>query len=89
MFRKHCNNRRFNFPDTIWETNSAVCGRWDRFLTYIADNFIIQKVEEGTRVSAILVLILINRDEVVEGIKVIGILGKSISYYHHNVGMGN
>lgn len=43
----------------------------------VADNFVILKVEEGTRGSTILELILTNRDEIVERMEVLGTLGEN------------
>lgn len=35
----------FNYPDICWVTNTAEHASSQRFLNYIADNFMIQKVE--------------------------------------------
>ncbi|XP_058028993.1 uncharacterized protein LOC131193128 [Ahaetulla prasina] len=67
----------FNYPDINWETNSAPSGRSNRFLTNLADNFVSQKIEKATRGSAILDLILTNRDEMIEGVEATGTLGAS------------
>ncbi|KAF7252758.1 hypothetical protein EYD10_02105 [Varanus komodoensis] len=67
----------FNFPDICWDTNSAKHGPSKRFLTCVVDNFLQQKVEEGTRGSAILDLILTNRDGLVDKITTMGTLGES------------
>ena len=67
----------FNFPDICWETYSAKQGPSKKFLSCAADNFLLQKVEEGTRGSAILDLILTNRDELVDKVAVSGTLGES------------
>lgn len=43
----------------------------------IVENLVIQKVEKGTKESAILSFILTNRNEVVQGAEVVAILRKS------------
>lgn len=35
----------FNYPDNNWETNSAANGRLNRFVVCLADNFILQIME--------------------------------------------
>ncbi|XP_060136500.1 uncharacterized protein LOC132592834 [Zootoca vivipara] len=67
----------FNYPDICWMSNSAKSIRSNRFLTGLADNFIVQKVGEATRGSAILDLVLTNSDDLVSGVEVAGSLGGS------------
>ena len=67
----------FNYPDICWMSNSAKSTRSNRFLTGLADNFIVQKVGEATRGSAILDLVLTNSDDLVSGVEVAGSLGGS------------
>ncbi|XP_060139070.1 uncharacterized protein LOC132593239 [Zootoca vivipara] len=67
----------FNYPDICWMSNSAKSIRLNRFLTGLADNFIVQKVGEATRGSAILDLVLTNSDDLVSGVDVAGSLGGS------------
>ncbi|XP_073518171.1 uncharacterized protein [Phyllobates terribilis] len=67
----------FNYPDICWESLSSKTNRSSKFLSSLADNFIFQKVGEKTRGSATLDLILINREEMVEEVKVAGTLGGS------------
>lgn len=65
----------FNYPDNYWDYKSAKSQRSNQLLSSIADNFICQKVEDRTRVSDILALILNNREEMVEEEKKTNILG--------------
>ncbi|CAI5785062.1 Hypothetical predicted protein [Podarcis lilfordi] len=67
----------FNYPDICWMSNSAKSIRSNRFLTGLADNFIVQKVGEATRGTAILDLVLTNVDDLVSGVEVEGSLGAS------------
>ncbi|XP_070619981.1 polyadenylate-binding protein 4 isoform X1 [Erythrolamprus reginae] len=67
----------FNYPDINWKTNSAPSGKSAKFLSSLADNFLTQKVETGTRGNAILDLILTNREETIEGTEEEGKLGES------------
>ena len=67
----------FNCPNICWQSNSAKNIRSSKFLTCLADNFMVQKVEEATRGSAILDLILTNRDNLVNEVEVVGSLGGS------------
>lgn len=71
------NNRRFNYLDICWESMSAK--KSNKFLAFLADNFINQKEEEGKRGFAIQDLILTNREEYVEEGTLTGTLGAS----HH------
>uniref|UniRef100_A0A670J7Z7 Reverse transcriptase domain-containing protein n=1 Tax=Podarcis muralis TaxID=64176 RepID=A0A670J7Z7_PODMU len=67
----------FNYPDICWMSSSAKSIRSNRFLTTLADNFIVQKVGEATRGTAILDLVLTNVDDLVSGVEVEGSLGAS------------
>lgn len=52
------------------------CTKWE--IKQISnDNIVIQKVEEGTKGSTILDLILSNRDEMIERVEVVGTLEES------------
>ena len=64
----------FNYPDICWRLNSEKTARSNKFLTSLADNFIVQKVEDTTRGSAILDLILTNKEDLVNGVRVVGYL---------------
>ena len=55
----------FNYPDICWEANSVKYGPSKKVLACVTDNFLLQKVEKETRGSAILDLILTNRDDLV------------------------
>lgn len=67
----------FNYPDICWESLSGKTHGSTKFLSSLADNFICQKVEKKTRGSAILDLILTNKEEMVEEVRVAGTLGCS------------
>ncbi|XP_065440587.1 mitoferrin-1 isoform X1 [Chrysemys picta bellii] len=67
----------FNYPDICWENNTVGHRLSNKFLDCIADNFLFQKVEKATRGEAVLDLILTNREELVENLKVEGSLGES------------
>ncbi|PKU39622.1 adaptin ear-binding coat-associated protein 1 [Limosa lapponica baueri] len=67
----------FNFPDISWEYNMAEREQPRRFLEYVDDNFLMQVVSGPTRESALLDLLLVNRDELVGEVKVGGRLGHS------------
>ena len=69
--------RDFNYRDICWKTCSAKNEKSNKFLTCLADNFISQKVEGAIRGSACLDLILTNREELVDEVKVVGALGSS------------
>uniref|UniRef100_K7EXH4 Endonuclease/exonuclease/phosphatase domain-containing protein n=1 Tax=Pelodiscus sinensis TaxID=13735 RepID=K7EXH4_PELSI len=66
----------FNYPDICWENNTAGHRLSNKFLDCIGDNFLFQKVEKATG-EAVLDLILTNREELVENLKVEGGLGES------------
>ncbi|XP_050791465.1 uncharacterized protein LOC127040991 [Gopherus flavomarginatus] len=67
----------FNYADICWENNTAGHRLSNKFLDCIADNFLFQKVEKATRGETVLDLILTNREELVENLKVEGSLGES------------
>ncbi|PKU43807.1 hypothetical protein llap_5873 [Limosa lapponica baueri] len=67
----------FNFPDVCWEYNTAEREQSRRFLECVEDNFFTQLVSEPTRESALLDLLLVNREELVGEVKVGGHLGHS------------
>lgn len=62
----------FIYPDINLKPNSAANGGMS-----LADKLIIQKIEETTKGSDILDLILTNRDKMVKGVEVVGTLEES------------
>ncbi|PKU42731.1 adaptin ear-binding coat-associated protein 1 [Limosa lapponica baueri] len=66
-----------NFPDISWEYNMAEREQSRRFLEWVEDNFFTQMVSEPTRESALLDLLLVNREELVEEAEVGGRPGHS------------
>ena len=67
----------FNHPDTCWGDNTAGHKQSRRFLEYIDDNFLLQVIEEPTRRGAMPDLVLINKEGLVENVKLKGSLGCS------------
>ena len=67
----------FNYPDICWRLNSDKTARSNKFLTSLADNVIVQKVEAATRGLALLDLILTNKEDLVNGVRAVGSLGQS------------
>ncbi|PKU40561.1 adaptin ear-binding coat-associated protein 1 [Limosa lapponica baueri] len=67
----------FNFPDICWKYNTAEREQSRRFLERVEDNFLTQLVGEPTRESALLDLLLVNREGLVGDVKVQGRLGQS------------
>jgi len=67
----------FNHPDISWEDHTATQAQSRRFLQSIDGNFLMQVVEEPTRKGALLDLVLTNKKELVEDVKVRGRLGCS------------
>lgn len=65
----------FNFPDICWIYNTADREQSQRFLECVGDNFLTQLVKEPTRGSKILDLLFVNREGLVEDVKVRGCLG--------------
>ncbi|PKU47773.1 nipped-b-like protein [Limosa lapponica baueri] len=67
----------FNLPDICWEYNTADREQFRRFLECVEDNFLMQLISELTRESALLDLLLVNREELVGEVEVGGRLGHS------------
>jgi len=67
----------FNHPDISWEDHTARHMQYRRFLQSIDDSFLMQVVVEPTRKGALLDLVLTNKEELVEDVKVGGRLGCS------------
>ncbi|PKU41684.1 rna-directed dna polymerase from mobile element hypothetical protein [Limosa lapponica baueri] len=67
----------FNFPDICWKYNTAEREQSQRFLECVEDNFLTQLVNEPTRESALLDLLLVNREGLVGNVEVGGCLGQS------------
>ena len=65
----------FKHPDISWEDHTARQAQSRRFLQSIDDNFLMQVVEQPTRKGALLDLVLINKEGLVEDVKVGGRLG--------------
>ena len=66
-----------NYPDICWGLNSAKTAKSNTFHTSLADNFIVQKVEDATRGLAILDLILTNKEDLFNEVREMGNLGWS------------
>ena len=56
----------FNFPDICWKYNTAERDQSQRFLECVGDNFLIQLVSEPTREGALLDLLFVNREGLVD-----------------------
>ncbi|PKU49676.1 mitochondrial fission process protein 1 [Limosa lapponica baueri] len=67
----------FKFPDVCWKYNTAEREQSLMFLECVEDNFLTQLVSEPTRESALLDLLLVNREGLVRDVKVQGRLGQS------------
>ena len=67
----------FNHPDISWEDHTARYMQSRRFLQSTDDNFLMQVVEEPTKRDTLLDLILMNKERLVEDLKVGGILSCS------------
>ncbi|PKU47277.1 adaptin ear-binding coat-associated protein 1 [Limosa lapponica baueri] len=67
----------FNFPDVCWKYNTTEREQSWRFLECVEDDFLTQLVREATRESALLDLLLVNREGLVGDVKVGGRLGQS------------
>jgi len=67
----------FNHPDISWEDHTARHMQSRRFLQSIDDNFMMQVVGEPTRKSALLDLVLTNKEGLVEDVKAGGSLSCS------------
>ena len=62
----------FNFPDICWKYNTAERDQSRRFLECVADNFLTQLVSEPTREGALLGLLFVNREGLVDDVAVGG-----------------
>ena len=58
----------FNFPDICWKYNTAERDRSQRFLECVEDNFLTQLVSEPTREGALLDLLFVNREGLVDDV---------------------
>ena len=67
----------FNFPDICWEYNTAGRDQSRRFLECVGNNFLTQLVTEPTREGALLDLLFMNREGLVDDLAVGGRLGHS------------
>ncbi|PKU41300.1 hypothetical protein llap_8389 [Limosa lapponica baueri] len=67
----------FNFPIICWKYDTAEREQSQRFLECVKDNFLTQLVRDPTRESALLDLLLVNREGLVGDVKVGGHLGQS------------
>jgi len=67
----------FNHPDICWEDHTARHTQSRRFLQSISDRFLMQVVEEPKRRGMLLDLVLMNKEGLVEDVKVGGSLGCS------------
>lgn len=72
-FKLNWRGKETNFYDQTKSINAktTMC------LVCLADNLIIQKIEDTTKGSDILDLILTNRDKIVKGVEVVGTLEES------------
>ena len=66
-----------NFPDICWKYNTAEWDRSRRFLECVGDNFLTQLVSEPTREGALLDLLFVNREGLMDDMEVGGQLGHS------------
>ena len=67
----------FNYPDIDWETESCTSHKGNRFLAIAKDNYLSQLVQDPTRGTAILDLVLTNRPDRTTDVQVGGHLGNS------------
>ena len=58
----------FNHPDISWEDHTARHAQSRRFLQSIDENFLMQVVEEPTRKGALLDLVLMDKEGLVEDV---------------------
>ena len=78
----------FNFPDIQWESMSNMDCRSSVFINCLLDNFLTQVVQEPTRHTALLDLILTNDESIVDDIKVeenLGVSDHNIIRFNMNV----
>ncbi|PKU45732.1 mitochondrial fission process protein 1 [Limosa lapponica baueri] len=69
----------FNFPDICWKYNTAEREQSWRFLECVEDNFLTQLLSEPTRESALLDLLLVNREGLVGDERFKVVLGRVIT----------
>ena len=62
----------FNFPDICWKHSTAEQDQSWRFLECVGDNFLTQLVSELTREGALLDLLFVNREGLVDDVAVGG-----------------
>lgn len=62
----------FNLPDVFWKYSTADGKHSKRFLQYVEDNFLTQLVSEPGREAALLDLLLVNREGLVDDVKAVG-----------------
>ena len=62
----------FNFPDICWKYNTAERDQSLRFLECVGDSFLKQLVRERTRKGALLDLLFVNREGLVDDVVVGG-----------------
>ena len=67
----------FNFPDICWKYSTAERDQSRRFLECVGDNFLTQLVREPTREGALLDLLFVNREGLVDNVAAGGRLGHS------------
>ena len=56
----------FNYPDICWEKNTRVHNSSVRFLQFIEDCFLLRMLDMPTRNSTLLVLLLTNREDLLD-----------------------
>lgn len=71
----------FNYPDIRSEVNSAKYGSSRKFLAYVTDNFLVQKVEE-TRGLVMVDWILTNREDIMGEVPLTAVGGEGGGSYH-------
>lgn len=69
--------RDFSFLDINWEYHTVVISRSWKLLKFVGDNFLSQVVSEPTRKGALLDLLFVNREELMEDVMARGCLGHS------------
>ena len=67
----------FNFPDVCWKYNTAEKDQSQTFLECVEDKFLTQLVSEPTREGALLDLLFVNREGLVDDVVVGGQLRHS------------
>ena len=71
----------FSYPNMCYEVNSSKHGTCKKSLACVADHFLLQKVQEETRLLAILDLILTNRNDLVDEVSITELWGKVTMLY--------